>query len=119
MDSEPTQTSRPRALTDEEFNSYCSALYHGRRESEIMAEFGISRRQYWRVRSAAARRQNRELWAQAQACQEDTRRHEKRESLCERALRDRDTLGSVRAIRRFSAYYQYDQNRHLSDPPPS
>ena len=127
------EAKRPAALTDEEFEDYCRALYWGRPESEVMAEFGIGRREYWRVRAAAARRQNRELWEHAQRCQESTRRHEKWETLYERAMdgsrviptRDGGTIQirkpfrSVRAVSRLFAYQRFDENRTLPEPPPA
>jgi len=46
--------------------------------------------------------------------QEDTRRHEKYEKLFQRAMKDGDTLGSLRAVRRWSAYNWYDQHRNYT-----
>ena len=120
------EATRPAVLSDAEFDSYCDALARGYSETEIMAAFGISRREYWRIQCAANRRRNREAWAQTKQFRESNRRFEKWNDLYERAMQNGDReftarngntiritkpYRSIRAMRRWSAYHWYDQNR--------
>ena len=113
----PPDRPRPCVLTDAEFDDYCNGLAQGYSEAEVMSVLGIRRREYWRVQCAANRRRNREAWAQTKRFRESNRRHDKWESLYSRAMKDGDTLGSLRAVRRWSAYHYFDQNRRLAESP--
>ena len=128
----PVAVPKPTPLTNEEFRIYLDWVRSGTPEHEVMAMGGITRKTYWMIQCASNRRENRGLLAEAKRQGEFYRRHEKWEKLFERAMNDRvndftarngnrgrirKRFGSLRAIRRWSAYNQYQDRRATESPP--